>query len=48
MEAKIDQAIIDLLDVLARETFLRGGKVHVLPPKQMPDPNRAVNAIYRY
>jgi hypothetical protein len=45
-EARPDD--IELIDEAATQTILNGGVVYVLAPDEMPDPQTAVAAIFRY
>jgi hypothetical protein len=38
----------DLLDLAAVQTLLNGGKVYVLKPEEMPEPQATIAAIYRF
>lgn len=38
----------DLLDLAAVNTLLNGGKVFVLKPKEMPEPDTSIAAIFRF
>lgn len=37
-----------LLDFTARSTFLKGGRVFLEDPDELPEPEAAANAILRY